>query len=162
VEYFLGIACDAAGEQARAWWRRAASRQGDFVQMQVCTVSESTFWSGMAFQRLGETTQAYRLFREIADYADRLERETPKIDYFATSLPTMLLFEDDLATRQRILAQFLRAQSLLGLGKTEEALAMLRSVQKLDVNHSGAADLLVNYAALTRLQAEPQNLSPGE
>ncbi|HEY1648799.1 MAG TPA: DUF5107 domain-containing protein [Terracidiphilus sp.] len=152
VEFFLGIAYDALGEQEKAhiWWRRAASRQGDFVQMQVCAVSETTFWSGMAFERLGETSQANRLFLEIAEYADNLERETPKIDYFATSLPTMLLFEEDLTERQRILARFLRAQSLLGLGKTDEASAMLKSVERADASHSGAADLLASFAALAR------------
>jgi tetratricopeptide (TPR) repeat protein len=152
VEYFLGVAFDALGERERAHacWRRAASRQGDFVQMQVCAISESTFWSGMALGRLGETEQANRLFREIAEYADNLERETPKIDYFATSLPTLLLFEEDLAQRQKIRARFLRAQSLLGLGKNEEALAMLRSVEQLDVNHSGVADLLGNFGTLVR------------
>jgi tetratricopeptide (TPR) repeat protein len=152
VEFLLGVACDALGEQeeARAWWRRAASRQGDFIQMQVCPVSEMTFWSGLALARLGETQQANQLFLEIAEYAESLEREAPKIDYFATSLPTMLLFEEDLGERQQILARFLRAQSLLGLAKTDEALAMLSSVIQSDASHSGAADLLAGFRALTR------------
>jgi tetratricopeptide (TPR) repeat protein len=152
VEYFLGIALDLLGERekARECWRRAALRQGDFIQMQVCAISESTFWSGIAFERLGEADEARQLFGHIAEYAEKLERETPKIDYFATSLPTMLLFEEDLAERRRIVTRFLRAQSLLGLGKTEEALAMLRNVAQLDASHSGAADLLANFAALAR------------
>ncbi len=152
VEYFLGVAFDALAkqEEARVWWHRAASRQGDFVQMQVRGVSESTFWSGMAFQRLGETWQANRVFSEVAKYAEDIEQEAPKIDYFATSLPTLLLFEEDLAERQQILVRFLRAQSLLGLGKTEEAVAALRSVKQLDVNHSGASDLLASVTVLAR------------
>lgn len=161
VEYFLGIARDALGprEKANAWWRQAASRQGDFVQMQVCAVSESTFWSGMALEQLGETAQARRLFREIAEYAKSLERETPKIDYFATSLPTMLLFEESLVVRQQILSRFLYAQSQLGIGNTKEALETLRSVLQLDVNHSGAADLLAHFAALTHACGATEELS---
>jgi len=161
VEYFLGVAYDSLGEREKAaeWWSRAASRQVDFVQMQVCAVSESTFWRGMAFERLGDTTRARRLFREIGEYADRLRQETPKIEYFATSLPTMLLFEENLAERQRILSEFLRAQSLLGLGKNKEALALLRAVQQLDVNHSGAVDLLAHFSALRQTSGASEELS---
>jgi tetratricopeptide (TPR) repeat protein len=150
VDYCLGVACDTLGkhESAITWWRQAASRHGDFVQMQVYDISESTFWSGMALERLGETEQASRLFREIAGFAERMENKTPEIDYFATSLPTMLLFEEDLAERQRILISFLRAQGLLGQGNTEEAVALLKSVQQLDPSHSGAADLLRSVVAL--------------
>jgi hypothetical protein len=43
------------------------------------------------------------------------------VDYFATSLPTMLLFEDDLQRRQEVTAKFLQAQALHGLGRSEEA-----------------------------------------
>jgi hypothetical protein len=113
----------------------------------------------MAFERLGDTTRARRLFREIGEYADRLRQETPKIEYFATSLPTMLLFEENLAERQRILSEFLRAQSLLGLGKNKEALALLRAVQQLDVNHSGAVDLLAHFSALRQTSGASEELS---
>ena len=49
-------------------------------------------------------------------YARKLQKATAKIDYFATSLPTMLLFDDDLQFRQETTALFLQAQAQLGLG----------------------------------------------
>jgi hypothetical protein len=73
-----------------------------------------------------------------------LEQETPKIDYFATSLPTMLLFDEDLRKRQHITATFLRAQALIGLGKREEARTALDEVRRLDRSHAGARDLLAD------------------
>ena len=54
-------------------------------------------------------------------HADGLERTEPRIDYFATSLPNMLLFADDLEMRNRIMARLLRAQAFAGLGRTAEA-----------------------------------------
>jgi hypothetical protein len=54
----------------------------------------------------------------------------------------MLLFEEDLVKRQEISAKFLRAQALLGLEQTEQALLLLNEVRSLDENHAGAADLL--------------------
>ena len=82
------------------------------------------------------------MFQRIYDYSLELERQTPRIDYFATSLPAMLLFEEDLLQRQQIAAKFLRAQALLGLGRFSEGGALLNEVRRLDANHSGAADLL--------------------
>ncbi len=69
------------------------------------------------------------------------EKAEAKVDYFATSLPTMLLFDDDLRFRQETTALFLRAQSLLGLGKKREAQQLLALVLKRDPNHASAADL---------------------
>jgi hypothetical protein len=54
----------------------------------------------------------------------------------------MLLFEEDLQLRQQVLACFLQAQALLGMGDAERALALLRKVLNLDQNHIGAADLM--------------------
>ncbi len=149
VDYWLGVAYDALGkrDQAASWWDKAASREGDFQQMQVHAISETTFWSALALQRLGQSEKAAALFQEMFDYALQLEKETPKIDYFATSLPAMLLFDDDLKRRQDMLASFLQAQALAGMGESERALALLRKVQELDGNHAGAADLVARLTA---------------
>jgi tetratricopeptide (TPR) repeat protein len=144
IDYWLGVAHAANQDNAQATlhWERAAAHRGDFQQMQVYSISDTTYWSGQALVRLGRYDEAKSLFQEIFDYSLELERQTPKIDYFATSLPTMLLFEEDLGLRQKISAQFLRAQALLGLGSLVEGTALLEEVHELDANHSGAADLL--------------------
>ena len=73
-------------------------------------------------------------------YAIRLQKAEAKIDYFATSLPTMLLFDDDLQFRQETAALFLQAQARLGLGQKVPAKALLSVVLKRDPNHALAAD----------------------
>ncbi len=78
----------------------------------------------------------------MSAYASRLAKAPAGIDYFATSLPAMLLFDDDLAFRQKTTALFLQAQAHAGLGKTTRAKTLLRAVLKRDPNHSQAADLL--------------------
>jgi tetratricopeptide (TPR) repeat protein len=143
IEYWMGVAYEALGEHAHARerWQRAVSRDGDFVQMQVRAVSESTFWSGMALKYLGDHEGALEVFTKILEYSAHLEHETPKIDYFATSLPTLLLFEEDLGRSQRILALYLRVQACLGLGETEEARNLLEQLEQSDRNHTGPRDL---------------------
>ena len=144
VEFWLGEAWSLAGESEKAaqHWEHAARQRGDFQQMQVRTVSEMSYWSAMALRRLGREEEATALFRHILAYAATLDEETPKIDYFATSLPTMLLFEEDLGKRQHIIATFLRAQALLGLGHKADAEAALDEVRTLDRAHAEASDLL--------------------
>jgi hypothetical protein len=129
-------------DAAEKWWLRAAREKGDFQQMSVLDVSDTTFWSGLAFKRLKKDQEAAAIFQRVHGYSLELESIEPKIDYFATSLPAMLLFEDDLACRNRIYALFLRAQAAAGMERAEECETLLRQVLEMDGNHNGAADLL--------------------
>lgn len=101
-----------------------------------------TFWTGLALQRLGPQDEANALLTRIYDYSLRLERTQPKIDYFATSLPAMLLLNEDLVQRKHVDALFLRAQSLTGLSRNAESQTLLHEVLNLDCSHAGASDLL--------------------
>jgi len=129
-------------EEAEGWWRRATAQKGDFQQMSVRTISDMTYWSAISHRRLGEDDEAEAILRNIYEYSMQLERIEPKIDYFATSLPAMLLLNEDIVQRNRIEAQFLRAQALAGLEQTAEAETLLRGILEIDINHVGAADLL--------------------
>jgi tetratricopeptide (TPR) repeat protein len=144
IYYWLGIACEKLGnnEEAQAWWRRAASQKGDFQQMSVRTISDMTYWSALAHQQLGEGAEAASILRDIYDYSIQLETKAPVIDYFATSLPAMLLFNEDLGQRNMIHARFLRTQALVGMGHTAEAEALLREILEMDINNTGATDLM--------------------
>ncbi len=144
VDYWLGVAYEAMGDmdRARTAWESAARQRGDFQRMAVLAISDMTYWTAMAQLRLGEREEANETFRSIYNYSIELEQTQPTIDYFATSLPTMLLFEEDLVRRNRIEALVLRGQALLGLEKTQEAIAILHEVLGLDSNHTAASDLL--------------------
>lgn len=144
IYYWLGKAYDVLGHHADAVanWQRATRERGDFQQMVVRTISDMTYWTGLAHIALGNTLEGTQVFQEIYDYSFMLERTEPKIDYFATSLPTMLLFEEDLVRRNRTEALFLRAQALAGLGRPAESVSLLQEVLDLDSNHAGAADLM--------------------
>jgi hypothetical protein len=70
----------------------------------------------------------------------------PTIDYFATSLPAMLLFDEDLKRRQTITVRFLEAQALLGLGDERAGLDLLNEVCRMDNSYAAAVDLLKTYS----------------
>jgi len=142
VHYWLGRALQAGGDTrgARAHWRTAAAARGDFQAMSVREVSEMTYYSALARRCLGRKADAARLLRDILRYSRRLAAAPPTIDYFATSLPTMLLFEDDLKARRDTTAMFLGAQAHLGLGRAAEGRRLLREVLRRDPSHPWASD----------------------
>ena len=146
IHYWLGVARDLSGDSksAREHWRAAATFKGDFQAMSVRSFSEMTFYSALAWEKLGQKARAKELFRELLAYALKLEEAEAKIEYFATSLPTMLLFHDDLQYRQTTAALFLQAQARLGLGQKSRAKNLLLQVLRRDPNHALAADFIGN------------------
>ncbi|MDR1238012.1 MAG: DUF5107 domain-containing protein, partial [Propionibacteriaceae bacterium] len=84
----LGDALAAQGlsTEAEAAWKRAATQQGDFLDMATTVYSEKTYYSALAWKRLGAEDRARTLLRNLADYAAELASTPAKIDYFATSL----------------------------------------------------------------------------
>ncbi len=149
IHYWLGCACAAAGDQAaaRRYWLAAASFKGDFQEMSVRAFSEMTYYSAQSWEKLGQRGKARKLFHDLLTYAQQLQKARAKIDYFATSLPTMLLFDDDLQFRQETTALFLQAQAHLGLGRSAKARALLQTVLRRDPNHALAADFLRGLAS---------------
>jgi len=144
IHYYLGLACAAAGDarSARQWWTKAAAARGDFQEMSVKSFSEMTYYNALALAKLNQNTAAKKLLRDLLSYGRQLMHASAKVDYFATSLPAMLLFNDDLQKRNTITARFLQAQALLGLGRVAPAQNLLRQVLRADRNHALAADLL--------------------
>ncbi len=143
IHYWLGCALAELGEAklAKQHWMIAATFKGDFQEMSVRAFSEMTYYSALAWEKLGQSAKAKKLFRQLLSYAQELQKTEAKIDYFATSLPTMLLFDDDIQFRRETAALFLQAQARLGFGEHERAKKLLRQVLQRDPNHALAEDI---------------------
>jgi tetratricopeptide (TPR) repeat protein len=148
IHYWLGVALEAAGraDEARCHWSTAAHFKGDFQNMSVRIFSEMTYYSALSLRKLGRQKAADTLLRRILAYAKELAGAEGKIDYFATSLPTMLLFDDDLKHRQQTTSLLIQAQARAGLGEKNKARTLLKQVLKRDPNHALAADLLTELS----------------
>ena len=123
-------------------WRTAATFCGDFQQMSVRAFSEMTYFSALAWGRLGQKARMQKLLNRLLVYAQALGKARAKIEYFATSQPTMLLFNDNIPFRQETTACFLEAQARLGLGQKTRAKKLFRSVLRRDPSHALALDFL--------------------
>ncbi|GAA2148966.1 DUF5107 domain-containing protein [Glycomyces algeriensis] len=122
----LGDALAAAGDAlgARAAWERAAAQQGDFQTMRVQAHSEHTAAAVTALRRLGKTDAAQALRDDLARYIEAQAQVTARIEYFATSLPTMLLFNADIQAAHDTRVLVLRAQLAMLDGATDRAGAL--------------------------------------
>jgi len=73
-----------------------------------------------------------------------------KIDYFATSLPNFLLFDDDPGKRNRIECLFLRGLARVGLDRPAKGAADLEQVLTMDRNHFFARMELDRASSMSR------------
>jgi len=143
IHYWLGTACAAISDEAssHAHWRDAVKFKGDFTGMEVRPFSEKTYYSAMSMRKLGNEAECNSLLDAIEYYAKTLLDTHGEIDYFATSLPTMLIFEEDLQKRQETSAYIMLAQVALGRGAVADAKNWLQRVRQLNPNDAYAADL---------------------
>jgi tetratricopeptide (TPR) repeat protein len=93
----LGDALASLGDDdgARGAWHEAAAATGDFAGMATQAFTERSAAAVTALSRLGADDEARALLAQFDAFVDELATTPAEVDYFATSLPTMLLFQDD-------------------------------------------------------------------
>ncbi len=149
IHWHLGRAARLAGDgaAAAAWFTQAAEADRDFSDMAVQAVSRMTIYQALALRDLGRDAEAAAACTRLEDHARRLASTLAKIDYFATSLPDLLVLQVDPNLRQQVQAAFLAAGAAVARGGGGSELAR---VHDLDPSHQEAAALL---ADLTRFHA---------
>ena len=98
VNYLKGLALRGLGreDEAKAAFAAAAEEAGDFQAMAVTEYSELSYWRALALAALGRAAEAKAIFAGMKAFAEKGLATPFKIDYFATSLPLLLIFDDDL------------------------------------------------------------------
>lgn len=99
---------------------------------------DKIFYQGLAWKQLGNYIKAEALFHKLIGFGEAHQNDEVKIDYFAVSLPDLLVFDADLNERNRIHCLYLIALGHLGLGFYEEAQTFFDSILALNINHQGA------------------------
>jgi tetratricopeptide (TPR) repeat protein len=127
VHYWLGRAHRAAGREdlARRCFELSCSEQSDFSAMAVTAHSPLSYYRGLALRELGRETEAQALFTDLKRFAEERLAQPARIDYFATSMPNLLVFEEDLQARQDAEQHLLIALAYHGLHDAASARAHL-------------------------------------
>ncbi len=138
-----GDAFAAAGDTARAaeYWRRAARTVGDFSGMAPQPYSENTYYSVLAARAIGDGDLAGVLADGLAGHAKRLAETPARVDYFATSLPNLLLFDENPQRGQDLLVGLIRGQLALLADDRDTATRELDGVLTVEPSHEPAHDL---------------------
>jgi tetratricopeptide (TPR) repeat protein len=104
LHYWRGLALRALGreDEAREALGLAANAAGDFQDMAVVAHSELSVFRGRALAALGRPAEARAHYDAILAWISATRATAPQIDYFATSLPNLLVFEDDLRTTRDV------------------------------------------------------------
>jgi len=130
VNYWIGRAMKALGrdQDANEHFDRSAAETGDFSEMAVTAHSPLSYYRGLSLQELGRHREAEELFSSLMAFAETKLTEPACIDYFATSLPNLLVFEENLQARRDAEMHLLIAMAHQGRGDTEAARVALDGV----------------------------------
>jgi len=99
---------------------------------------DKIFYQGLAWLKLNQKEKAILIFQKLIDYGKAHLNDVVKIDYFAVSLPDLLIFEDDLNVRNTIHCHYLMGLGLLGLKDMSKARQEFELALKQDAMHFGA------------------------
>lgn len=137
LDYLSGLAAAQLGdtELARRYWNAAADAP-------LPSIGVHSYFQAMALRALGKHQAARVVLASLSEFAQQQAKAVPKIDYFATSLPNLLLFDDDLDKRNQIESLLLKALASHGLGDEESGIGQLEQVIAEDPNHLFAAEML--------------------
>ena len=151
INYWIGKAYKAAGNTilATEFFNKSAAEKGDFINMAVSTYSELSYYSALSFSELGKNKEAGEILLGMKQYAEQKLREEVKIDYFATSLPLLLVFDDDLQKRNTWENKYLVALAEKGLGNLKTADILMEEILVLNAMHSGANFEKINRTAIS-------------
>lgn len=146
--YYLGVAYAALGDTTRATslWKEACKGPTEpaaaiFYNDQK---PDKIYYQGLALLKLGRTDEALARFDRLVSYGTEHLDDKVVMDYFAVSLPDLLIWEDDLTHRNRIHCLYLmglgamgRAVALGSESDNQQAKKLSAEVHKLDINHQG-------------------------
>jgi len=99
---------------------------------------DKLFYQGLCLNKLGHSDTARSKFNKLIDFGEKHLFDIYKIDYFAVSLPDLLIWEDDLQMRNKIHCYYLIGLGYLGLEKLNKAKEFLNIVYQHDSYHIGS------------------------
>ena len=102
---------------------------------------DKIFYAGLCYRALGQEDKARGLFHKLINYGQQHIFDHVTMDYFAVSLPDLLVWDGDLDLQNRIHCHYMLALGYLGMGNRKKAEHHLAEVNKLDINHLGAYSL---------------------
>ena len=154
--YLLGVAYDRLGQTAKAcecWEEATKGPQEPAAAMYYNDAKpDKIFYQGLALYKLGREAEAHGRFYRLINYGKQHVFDHVVMDYFAVSLPDLLIWEEnradgfsELDTKNLIHCKYMLALGYYGMEcqrsefdvQQSTALRYLSEVEALDNNHQG-------------------------
>ena len=142
IHYWMGCAYDGLNDatMAKRYWEKASTGRYEpsaamFYNDQQ---PDKIFYQGLALLKLGQSEKAFDCFNKLKKHGENHLHDEFKIDYFAVSLPDLLIWDDNLNNRNEINCRYLIGLGLLGLGQAHEADEQFIMIHHMNINHAGA------------------------
>jgi tetratricopeptide (TPR) repeat protein len=158
--FLLGLAHEACGEpeEARKCWELATVGPTEPAAAMYYNDAkpDKIFYAALAYRRLGEDGKANGLCYKLINYGQQHLFDQVRMDYFAVSLPDLLIWDGDLQAKNTIHCNLMMALGHYGLGNREKGARFLKVVEQMDINHpvpSALRSLLTLLDSLTAADA---------
>jgi len=140
--FWLGCAFEALGDHASAtrYFEKASIGLVEpyaaiFYNDQQ---PDKIFYQGLAFNKLGDPHRGPGIFEDLVRFGIRHQHNEVALDYFAVSLPDLMIFDGDLGQRNFLNCTFLAGLGYMGLGLYDRAQRAFDTVLTGDAMHLGA------------------------
>jgi tetratricopeptide (TPR) repeat protein len=142
IHYLKGLAYEATGsnEEAKVCFKKATTGVSEPAQAIFYNDAQpdKIFYQGMAWIKLNNQEKANQIFRRLIQFGNKHLKDNIQIDYFAVSLPDLLVFDQDLNLKNKLHCRYLIGLGSLGLKMYKEAKQYFNQVLSRDKHHQGA------------------------
>ena len=144
--YWLGCAYEGMGlhQQAINFWELAIKGNSEPVAAIFYNDQkpDKILYQGLALLKLNRGADAKIIFDKLISYGECHLSDNIKLDYFAVSLPDLLIWDDDLNQRNVIHCKYMMSLGYYGLGERDKMIDLLNDIRTLDLNHQGVQSLV--------------------
>lgn len=139
--YYLGLAYEllGQGDKARKHWQLGTVGPTEPAAAMYYNDAkpDKIFYAALCYRQLGNEDKAKGLFYKLINYGKQHIFDVVTMDYFAVSLPDLLVWDADLNQKNRIHCLYMLALGYAGMGNREQAMHYLNEAARLDINHDG-------------------------
>ena len=162
--YLMGCAYELQGqtEKARECWRLATLGPTEPAAAMYYNDAkpDKIFYAALAYRRLGDDASANGLCYKLLNYGKQHLFDTVRMDYFAVSLPDLLIWEDSLEAKNIIHCNLMLALGYYGLGDAQRSERYLAAAESLDINHLSIRQLRTLFLIPDGTMVRPLSENP--
>jgi len=142
IDFWIGYCYEKSGDQSSAETFYNKASQGQDEPLPAIFYNDQQpdkiFYQGLALLRLNKKKDAHNRFAKLINHGKKHKTDNVKIDYFAVSLPDLMIWNDNLKKKNEIYCRYLIGLGHLGLGETRKAKEELKKVIKINGSHLGS------------------------